>query len=183
MTKKKSETQNLVKSIHDSLKQRGASSRDEISVMKCMLNDSKYVVDVYSSNSGEVEKYCPYDDVRSTYKNVLKSAGMTADEAQQVADNYVCTNADAKTYINIGKDFIHTYLGTGRKLPLGGREQSNVSLIGKTKPERPNIHVSKVGINEDGSDKFEMVEDGVIPEYKTVKVISPVPSWLKKDKA
>lgn len=180
MATKKSETQNLVESIHNSLKQKGASSRDEVAVMRCILNDKNYVVDVYSSNSGEVEKYCPYDDVRSTYKNVLKSAGMTPDEAQQVADNYICTNADAKSYVNISKQFIHTYLETGRKLPLGGREQSNVSLIGKTRPERPNIHVSKVGTNEDGSDKFEMVEDGIIPEYKTVKVISPVPSWLKK---
>ena len=120
MAKKKSETQKRVESIHDSLKQRGASSRDEISVMKCMLNDSKYVVDVYSSNNGEVEKYCPYDDVRSTYKNVLKSAGMTADEAQQVADNYVCTDLD--------KD--NSFKGTGivHIAPAYGEDDFRVAL-------------------------------------------------------
>ena len=37
--------------------------------------------------------------------------------------------------INISKQFIHTYLETGRKLPLGGREKSNISLVNKTIPE------------------------------------------------
>jgi len=179
MAQNKTETEKIIKDIRESLKQKGSSARDEVTVMRSMLNDKDYKVDVYLPN-GEVEIYCPYNDVRNTFSNVLKSAGMTAEEAQQVSDNYNCSNADAKTFIGVSKEFIHTYLATGRKLPLGGRESSNVSLVGKVKPKRPNNHISKVGTNEDGSDRFEMIEDGIIPEYKTIKVVSPVPKWLKK---
>ena len=32
---------------------------------------------------------------------------------------------EAEKFVNVSKEFVNTYLGTKRKLPLGGREKTN----------------------------------------------------------
>ena len=50
---------NLVNEIREGLTQQGSSLKDETAVMRAMLNDKEFSVDVYS-NKGVVGSVCPY---------------------------------------------------------------------------------------------------------------------------
>ena len=94
-------------------------------------------------------------------------------------DNYEFKNADAKTAVNLSKQFIYTYLETGRKLPLGGREKINASLTGKVIPEGMVKYPMKTGkFDKDGKEICEIKEKH-IDSYSTIKVTGPCPSWVK----
>lgn len=169
----------LVKEIDETRSQRSASAKDEVRVMRAMLNDSEFVVDVYGKG-GVIGQYCPYDDARAMVANIIKgTTKINTKEAELLADNYEFTKQDANTFINISKEFVNTYVETGRKLPLGGRERSNISLSKKVKEERSNNFPKKVGVNDDGSDKYESCGEGIIPAHNSLRVHSSCPPWLK----
>lgn len=169
----------LVKEINETRTQTSASTKDEIRVMQAMLNDPDFVVDVYGK-SGVVGQYCPYDDARNMAANIIKGATkMSTKEAEHLAENYEFTKSDANTLINISKEFVNTYVETGRKLPLGGREKSNIALSKKVKGERSNNFPKKVGVNDDGTDKYESCGEGTIPAHNSLRVHSSCPPWLK----
>ena len=155
------------------------NAKDEITIMKAMLNDKDYKVDIYKG-SGKVDTYCPSEEVRGTFSNILKeTTGISADEATRVMDNYEFKNADAKTAVNLSKQFIYTYLETGRKLPLGGRDKINASLTGKVIPEGMVKYPMKTGkFDKDGKEICEIKEKH-IDSYSTIKVTGPCPSWVK----
>lgn len=169
----------LVKEIDRTRSQTSASAKDEQRVMKEMLNDPEFVVDVYAK-SGVVGQYCPCEDAHDMVANIIKGAAkISTKEAEHLAKDYEFTNKDATTMVNISKEFINTYMETGRKLPLGGRETSNISISKKVKAERSNNFPKKVGVNDDGTDKYETVGDGTIPSHTSLKVYSSCPPWLK----
>ena len=56
-------TKALIEEIKKNLSQTSASQKDEVRVMKAMLNDKDYVIDLYS-NEGKVGTYCPSRDAR-----------------------------------------------------------------------------------------------------------------------
>ena len=153
------------------------SQKDEISIMKAMMNDKTYSVDVYGSNGVVQEQYCPAKDIRKTMSGILQNAlGVSEEEASHAMDAYEFKNQDAQGMIGFSKEFINTYLQTGRKLPLGGRAKSNVSLIRKTVPGGLMLYPSKVN----GS-SYESQEI-LVEEYDTIKGIGPCPDWLKHRK-
>ena len=155
-----------------------ASAKDELRVMRSMLNDSSYQVDVYGKN-GKEGALCPYDEARNIAANIIKTgAGIPASEAVELAQKYEFTKSDAQSMIAISKEFVNTYLETGRKLPLGGREKSNISIARKIKEERVSSFPVKVGVNADGTDKYESSKGGVIPAHGSLKVYSPAPAWV-----
>ena len=169
----------LIKEIDSTRSQRSSSAKDEVRVMTEMLNDSEFVVGVYNK-TGLVSEYCPHDDAHAMVANIIKGATkMPHKEAEQLSAEYEFTKSDAQTFINIGKEFINTYVKTGRKLPLGGREDSNISLSRKIKEARSNNFPKKVGVNDDGSDKYEICGDGTIPAHASLRVHSSCPPWLK----
>ena len=45
---------------------------------------------------------------------------MSKTETDGLMDNYEFKNQEANAMIGLSKEFINTYLNTGRKLPLGG---------------------------------------------------------------
>jgi hypothetical protein len=170
----------LVKEINETRTQTSASNKDEIRVMRAMLNDPTFKVDVYS-RSGVEGQYCPYEDARTMISNIIRdTTKISSKEATDLAASYEFGKQEAATMIGISKEFINTYIETGRKLPLGGRETSNISIAKKTKEARSNSFPKKVGINDDGSDRYETVDDGVIPAHGSLKVYSSAPSWLTK---
>lgn len=176
-----SETMNLVKEIKEGLSQTSASCKDELKVMKSMLNDKDYVVDVYN-NDGVVGQYSPYEDARTMVSSIISSAAKVSKaEADNLAANYEFKKNESETLVNISKEFVNTYLQTGRKLPLGKREKSNVSLSIKEVEETTRMYPKKVGVNKDGSDRYEKVETHV-PSYTGIKVIAPCPKWVKNQK-
>ena len=72
------------------------------------------------------------------------------------------------------------YVGSGetRKLPLGGRATSNVTLQGERVEASTTRYPKKVGVNEDGSDRYESTVKPV-PAHCKIKSSTPCPSWVK----
>ena len=60
----------LVKDIRTNLKQRSASQKDEVRVMKAMLNDKDFKVGEYTKE-GKVGEYSPYEDSRKMVSTIL----------------------------------------------------------------------------------------------------------------
>ena len=119
----------LVKDIRTNLKQRSASQKDEVKVMRAMLNDKDFRVGEYTKE-GKVGEYSPYEDSRKMVSTILSSAAkIPSAEAKEIANKYEFSKAEAVTMINLSKEFVNTYVHTGRKLPLGGREKSDCKLI------------------------------------------------------
>lgn len=151
-----------------------SSAKDEVLVMQAMLNDSTFVVDVYGKNGVEGQ-YCPYTESRNMIGSIIKDATrISAEEASRIANDYEFGKKESETMVTLSKQFINTYLETGRKLPLGGTANSNISISKKTKPERE--YNAKIGINDDGSDKTSPC---VVPSHGTIKVYSSCPKWVK----
>lgn len=156
------------------------SAKDELTVMKAMLNDQTYQVDIYSSE-GKVGTYNPAKSFRGMLSSVISdTTGIPRIEADNLLNNYEIKTSEAKSVLDFSKEYINTYLHTGRKLPLGGREKSNVSLIEKTIPAGYVRYPVKVGEDPDGRAICESKE-AFVGEYKTVKVYGPCPYWLKND--
>lgn len=165
--------QELIQEIKDNLKQKSASRRDEVSVMRAMLNDKNFIVTDYSSQ----EQHCPAQDFRDMAANIISSTTKISKvEAQSIADNYELKKSDAETMVTLSKDFINCSLRTGRKINLGATEKSNISIQLKEIPESQKKFPMKTGINDDGSPRYEKAET-IIPAHEGLKVNSPCPSW------
>lgn len=168
----------LVKEIKDGLSQVSSSSKDEVRIMQAMLNDTSYEVGVYG-NSGLKEMYNPAKDFRSMLSSVVSGATkISKEEATALVDSHEVTKSEATTMVNVSKEFINTYISTGRKLPLGGREKSNIAISGKDVKETVKTYPKKIGVNEDGSGRYESGERKV-PAHFTAKVYSSCPDWVK----
>lgn len=169
----------LIEEINSTRTQTSASVKDEVRVMRAMLNDPTFQVDVWG-RSGIEGQYCPYDEARTMIANIIKdTTKISTNEATELASSYQFGNQEANIMIGISKEFINTYIETGRKLPLGGRETSDIAIAKKVKEAHTNSYPKKVGTNDDGTNKYEAVDEGTVPEHGSLKVYSPTPSWLK----
>ena len=63
---------NLVKEIKDGLSQTSSSRKDEVRVMKAMLNDPSYEVDEYGKD-GVIGTYNPCKDFRGMCTSIISS--------------------------------------------------------------------------------------------------------------
>ncbi|WP_301204386.1 hypothetical protein [Bacteroides acidifaciens] len=157
--------------IKDGLVQKSASRKDETAIMKAMLNDPSYEVGIYTKD-GQVGTYSPYEDSREMLSRVISTTTkISQQEADELANNYEMSRADANTMVNISKEFVNTYLQTGRKLPLGGRKTINASLILKHVEEKDKVVPSSNSEDEKKTTR--------VPEHDAVKTICPCPRWLK----
>ena len=86
--------------------------------------------------------------------------------------------SEAEALIEFSKEFINTYIHTGRKLPLGGREKSNVSVALKEIPAGERTFPQVVEVKKDGT-KIYSSGRTYVKAYESVKVFAPAPSWLK----
>lgn len=169
----------LIEDINATRTQASASAKDEIKVMRAMLNDPTYKVDVYGK-SGVEGQYCPYDEARAMVSSILKdTTRMSTKESEELAERYEFGKQESSIMVGLSKEFVNTYLETGRKLPLGGRRDSNIAIAKKTKEARTNNFPVKVGVNDDGSDKYETRDNGTIPAHGSLKVYSSCPEWVK----
>ena len=160
----------VIEEVTKGVTQKSASRKDEITIMKAMINDSNYKVDVYEKE-GKVDEYCPSADIRKVISNVMSTTTkMSMKEASELVNNYEFTKADATALVGVSKEFINTYLQTGRKLPLGGRATSNIELMWK------NVAAHTVEIPSKNSSERTTTS---IPAHGGIKVICPCPSWVK----
>lgn len=168
----------LVKEINNSLSQRSSSRKDEIAVMQAMLSDPTYEATVYTKD-GPSETYNPCKDFRSMCASVISNVARVPEaEATTMMEDYAVKKSEATAMVGIAKEFIGVYLHTGRKLPLGGRERSDISLSLKEVPEsiRPCPH--KVGVNEDGSSRYSR-NPTKVGAHEAIRVHAPCPAWVK----
>ena len=155
------------------------SIRDEVSVMKAILNDKEYEVSIYNNN-GLVGTYNPSKSIRNMMGNIIaETTGISKIESEMLMDNYEFSNSNAKDMINFSKEFINTYLKTGRKLPLGFREKSNISLVQKIIPEKTVYSPEEIGEDKDGNKIFKNSKETKLKEYESIKVYNPYPLWMK----
>ena len=168
----------MVDTIKRNLKQHSASRKDEVAVMQCMLSDPDYEVAVYG-NSGVVGSYNPCKDFRSMCSSIISSAAkVSSAEAEIIMSYYNVKKNEAASMVGISKEFINTYLHTGRKLPLGGREMSDISLQIKHVPAKVRPCPHKIGVNEDGSNMYSRTPT-TVEAHESIKVQAPCPSWIK----
>lgn len=168
----------LIEEIINTRTQESASRKDEVRVMMAMLNDKDFKIARYD-NPEEVTYYCPAESARSVVSNVIhKTTKMELQEAQLLVNDYEFNKHDAAEFVNLSKEFVNTYVDTGRKFPLGCREHSNVALVQKKIKEGERTYPKKTGINEDGSDRYEKATTRV-PAHNSIRVISSCPTHLK----
>lgn len=169
----------LVKEIHDGLKQKNSSQKDEVRVMQAMLNDTSFKVGVYGKDGKEGE-YCPAEDFKSMASSIVASAAkINKKEAEEIISTYEVSKAEASSMVNISKEFINTYLDTGRKLPLGGRETTNFALVARQVEEKTKPCPKKVGVDESGNPIYD-TPIKTIPAHTGLKAYSSCPSWMSK---
>lgn len=172
-----STVEKMVKDIRDNLSQVSSSHKDEVSVMQAMLNDTSYKVGVYKKD-GLDHTYCPAEEAREMVGRIIASTTKVgAEEAKALGNNYQFTKSDASTMIGISKEFVNTYIQTGRKLPLGGRETSDVSLEYKTVEAKTSGFPKKMGVDAGGKPIYK-IEATEIPAHDGIKASSPCPSWV-----
>lgn len=168
----------LISEIRKNTTQTSSSMKDEVRVMRAMLNDRDYKVDVYGKD-GVVGQFCPATAARGMVASVMSSAAkIPMAEAEKLADGYEFKKADAVAMIDVSKEFTNTYIQSGRKLPLGGREKSDVSLSLKQIEAGVRPYPKQVGVNPDGTGRYDRGE-AFVNAYESVKVHAPCPAWVK----
>lgn len=168
----------LVNEIKTGLSQTSSSHKDEVRVMKAMLNDPSYEVSVYSKD-GVVDTYNPCKDFRAMCSSIVSSAAKVPQaEAANMMETYEVKKSEAASMVNISKEFVNTFLHTGRKLPMGAREKSDVSLSLKMVAPSTRLYPQKVGVNDDGSARYSK-SPTTVPEHEAIRVHAPCPSWVK----
>lgn len=169
--------QQLINEIHNSISQKTASRKDEVRVMRAMLNDMDYKVAEY--DKGEfVGTYCPAESARNIVSNVLQgTSNITSNEARDLANSYEFSKSDAENMIGISKEFIHSYLHTGRKMSIGGREKSDISM--HLKEVTSNRPYPKVVGTDDKGNKIYGRGISTAGSYESIKIIASCPSWLR----
>lgn len=160
----------LISEIKDGLKQRSASSKDETRVMKAMLNDPNYKVTAYDKK-GNTTEYCPSADMRKVAANIIATTTkMPMAEASELANNYEFTKADSTSLVNVSKEFVNTYIQTGRKMNLGGRDRMDVSIMLK--------HIQEKEKAVPSTESKAIARTTFVPAHDGIRVQSKCPSWL-----
>ena len=170
--------QELVQNIKSNLTQKSASTRDETRVMRAMLNDRDFKVSTYTNGNDEPEQHCPAEEFRKMLSGIVSATTkIPRQEAENLVENYDVKKSDAETMIQLSKDFTNTALRTGRRINLGGTENSNISIQLKEIPESIKRYPKKVGVNDDGSIRYENAES-IVPAHEGLKVTCPCPDWV-----
>ena len=131
-TNNKSTLEEMIKEIKETTKQVSINRNDEVRVMKEMLNDPNFSVSIYERNTGYVGQRCPHEEAVGFTKNIIQAAtGLDARDSQHLAENYEFTKRDATFLLTNMRDFMSTYLSTGRKINLVQSADSEANLFAK----------------------------------------------------
>ena len=164
----------LIKEIKENAKQTAVNTKDELNFMRTMLNDKEYEVDVYNNN-GVVGTLNPSKAARETLAIGMSAATkIPMAEAEALADQHTFGKKEAQNYIDISKQYILGYGETGRKIKLGTRADSDVSICMEAK----EAGKTKVPNRVDG--KVVGTKEIDVPAYNKYKMSSPCPKYLKK---
>jgi hypothetical protein len=163
----------LIRDIKEGKSQTSVNVKDELNVMKAMLNTRDYEVDVYN-NKGVVGTFNPSNAARNTLAiGISAAAKVPMSEAEALSEQHEFGKKEAQNYIDISKQFVLGYGETGRKMKLGTRIDSDVSVSMKDIPSG----VTKVPNRVDGT--IQGTKEVELPAYQKMKVSSPCPKHLK----
>ena len=161
----------VIEAVKGAVSQHYSSRKDEITVMKAIINDPNYSVEVYDKDGKS--DYFPAKEFRRVVSNaVAATTKISNKEAVELVNSYEFTRSDAAALVGLSKEFVHSYLQTGRKLPIGGRITSNAELVWKHFPERT------AGVPSSDGDRSTTV----IPAHDGIKVFNPCPAWVSNEK-
>ena len=173
---------NLIQLIKDENQARNrvaASQKDEIAVMRAMINDKDFKVQVYDRNGATDQFISPSDNARSIGSKILtRTTKMPRAESNTLMSEDEFTNKDAEAFVNISKEFISGYMDTGRKLPLGKREKSDISLSRKIVEPSTKGTPIKVDVDANGNDVWE-TKTTYRPGHESIRVHAPHPPYIK----
>lgn len=176
-------TSDLINSIKEDVKSKNrtaASQKDEVAVMKAMLNDKDFKVQVYDRNGPTDEYVCPSENARAIGVNTLTSTThMSKDEATGLMNDYEYTTKDAENFVGISKEFVSNYMDTMRKLPLGMREKSNISLSRKVVAPSTSATPIKTGQFDENGKEIYTTKTTYNPGHESIKVHAPHPPYIK----
>lgn len=172
----------LVNEIRGVITQIGGNKKDEIRVMQAMMNDDTFHVDVYDKNGKTDQTFCPAEAARDMTATIIEKATRVApDEAKILAKRYEFGKKEAEAMVDISKEFVlGTYLQTGRKISLGGREKSNVSIGLKEVSAGTRTYPKCIGFDANGKKIFGRGIAKVSP-YESIKVYAPCPEWINTE--
>ena len=153
----------VIESVKGTVSQHYASRKDEVTVMKAIINDPNYSVDIYEKG-GNIEEYFPAKEFRRVISNAVAAT-------TKIPNKEAVELVDAAALVGLSKEFVHSYLQTGRKLPIGGRATSNVELVWKEFAERTAGVPARAGETDRST--------AVIPAHGGIKASNPCPPWVK----
>lgn len=178
-----SSAKELIETIKADVEKKGrtaASQKDEVAFMRAMVNDRDFKVQVYDRNGPTDEYVCPSENARSIGVNTLMSTThMSKDEATGLMNGYEYSNKDAENFVGISKEFVSNYLNTGRKLSLGMREKSNISLSRKVVAPSTSATPVKTGEIDENGKEIWTTKTTHNPGHESIKVHAPHPPYIK----
>jgi hypothetical protein len=154
-----------------------SSQKDEISVMRAMLNDKSYNIDLYGSKGCDRLYNMALETKDMISKVVSNQCNISLDQAKRMVDGYEFDNEDAKTMISASKNFVTTYLKTGRKLAFDATRDTEIALSQKHVPEHTVFHPVKIN-HSDGSSET-VIRETKVSAYEQVKAYSKCPTWKR----
>ena len=171
----------IIKEIRENRNKDSANGKDELKFMRAMLNDKEYEVDVYNSKE-KISTFNPSEAARETLAiGIAGATKISNDEAIALAEQHEFGKREAQNYIGISKQFILGYGQTGRKINLGTRVDSDISISMKEEEAKPCSYPKKVGVDDNGKDIYEnVIGDKMTPAHWKLSASSPCPSHLKK---
>jgi hypothetical protein len=169
----------LIEEIKGTITQVTSSRKDEARVMRAMMNDTSYEVGIYGKD-GKADTFNPSKAVRAMVASAMSGAAKIPQaEAASIMEKYEFKRSEAENLVDVSKEFINTYVHCGRKLQLGGREKSDVSLSLKEVEAGSRPYPKQVGVGANGEKVFGRGE-AFVPGYESLKVYAPCPSWVNK---
>lgn len=139
--------QELISQIQEiTVRQKSQNKGDEIAVAQALLNDPEFQVGIYDKNKGLIGTRNVHEEAVKFVSNIsAEITGLDKKTAEELAGKYTFTKKDANFIINTSRDFIQTYLRTGRKFNLIQTDDSEASVFMKPVPAKDKIVPSKDG--------------------------------------
>lgn len=169
----KKEPQNMTELMDQiqqiTIKQKSQSISDELRVQQMLLNDPNYEVGIYDRNKGRIGSRNVHTEAVNFIADVSSAiTGLERKAAQDCAEKYHFTKKDANFFRNMSRDFIQTYLQTGRKLNIVQAEDSESSIFYRSVEAR-----EKVVPGHEGN------KTTVVPGFQKVISRSKAPKYMK----
>lgn len=139
--------QDLMKQIQEiTMKQKSQNKGDEVAVAQTLLNDPDFQVGIYDKNKGLIGTRNVHEEAVKFVANIsAEITGLDKKTAEDLASQYTFTKKDANFIINTSRDFVQTYLKTGRKFNLVQSEDTEANIFLKPTPAKEKLIPTKDG--------------------------------------